>query len=199
MKKILLTFALLSALFCCTENTSKNKALIENAVDETDSSLKGSFGSSRYDNNIIDKVYSELIRHDHALALLDEKILRNREESEKVLQSYRTVLDKSDSFYRDAGLNAGTVTDSLLKKQIGHEIRISSDQYKLDIQKIKSLISRQEDNLNRLNDLYTAFKIRKTLPEIEKYQKAHPLKPDSLGLLIRKQERLINELTQLKQ
>lgn len=198
MKKILLTFALLSALFCCTENTSRNKALIENAVDETDSSLKGSFGSSRYDNNIIDKVYSELIRHDHALALLDEKILRNREESEKVLQSYRTVLDKSDSFYRDAGLNAGTVTDSLLKKQIGHEIRISSDQYKLNIQKIKSLISRHEDNLNRLNDLYTAFKIRITLPEIEKYQKAHPLKPDSLGHLIRKQERLINELTQLK-
>lgn len=45
---------------------------------------------------------------------------------------------------------------------------------------------------------YSAFKIRKTLPEIEKYQNAHPLKTDSLEKFIEKQNKLLIELKNLK-
>jgi len=38
----------------------------------------------------------------------------------------------------------------------------------------------------------------KTLPEIEKYQNAHPLKTDSLETFIKKQNQLLNELKNLK-
>ncbi|WP_159436354.1 hypothetical protein [Chryseobacterium indoltheticum] len=49
-----------------------------------------------------------------------------------------------------------------------------------------------------MNSLYNAFKIKKTLPEIEKYQNAHPLKTDSLNNFINKQNQLLNELKNLK-
>lgn len=49
-----------------------------------------------------------------------------------------------------------------------------------------------------LHDQYIVFKIRKTLPEIEKYQTAHPLKTDNLDAFINKQNKLLEELKKLK-
>ncbi len=75
---------------------------------------------------------------------------------------------------------------------------MSSDQYELKIKNVKNLISQLNTNMERINDLYTIFKIRKTLPEIEKYQNAHPLKTDSLENFVKKQNQLLNELKNLK-
>lgn len=94
MKKILLTIIFI-CLFSCGENKTENNPLVENAVDNTDSSLKGSFGSDR-DENIIDKIYSELIKNDKKLSALDAKILKTYEKSRIVLEHYENVLNKSD-------------------------------------------------------------------------------------------------------
>jgi len=196
MKKTLLITSFI-ILFSCGENKPENKPLVENAVDNTDSSLKGSFGSGR-DENIIDKIYSELIKNDKKLSALDDKILKTYEKSKTVLEHYENVLNKSESYYIDANYQAKTITDSLLKHQIENQIKISSDKYNLKIKNIKNAISLLNKNTEKINDLYNAFKIRKTLPEIEKYQNAHPLKTDSLENFIHKQNQLLNELKNLK-
>lgn len=198
MKKTLLTTTLLILLFSCNENRPENKPLIENAVDNTDSSLKGSFESSRYDDNMIDKIYSELIKNDKKLSALDEKILKIHEEESKVIREYENIFIKSEAYYRDAKNQSNSITDSLLKHQIKNQLKLSADKYDIKVKNMKALISRISKNTETINNVYIVFKIRKTLPEIEKYQNAHPLKTDNLEHLIGKQDQLLNELKNIK-
>lgn len=197
MKKILFSSILSLSLLSCSENKSENKPIIKNAVDNADSSIKGSFESNR-NENMIDNIYSELIKNDKKLSVLDDKITKTNEKLRKVTEQYEYVLNKSESYYRDADYEAKAITDSLLKHQIKNQIKISSDQYDLKIKNVKNLIAQLNKNTERMNDFYTAFKIKKTLPEIEKYQNAHPLKTDSLNNFINKQNTLLNELKNLK-
>jgi len=197
MKKIFFSSILALSLLSCSENKPENKPIIKNAVDNADSSIKGSFESNR-NENMIDNIYSELIKNDKKLSALDDRITKTNEKSRKVTEQYEYVLNKSESYYRDADYEAKAITDSLLKHQIENQIKISSDQYVLKIKNVKNIIAQLNKNTERMNDFYTAFKIKKTLPEIEKYQNAHPLKTDSLNNFINKQNVLLNELKNLK-
>jgi hypothetical protein len=197
MKKILFASALALSILSCKQNESGNAAVAENAVDDTDSSLKGSFESGR-NENMIDKIYSELIKKDKNLKELDEKLFKLNEENRKVLAIYEDILYKSESFYQDAHFQATNVKDSLLKQQLEKEIKISSDNYNQKISKVKELINKVNTNNDHITNLYTAFKIRKTLPEIEKYQNAHPMKTDNLESFIKKQDQLLSELKNIK-
>lgn len=197
MKKTFLTSTLFLLIISCRESRPENKPLVENAVDNADSSLKGSFESSR-ENNMIDKIYSELIKKDKKLSALDDKLSKTYENSLKVIDHYDDVLNKSESYYLDANYQTKTIKDSILKHQVENDIKISSDKYALKIKNVKNLISQLTKNTERMNDYYTAFKIKKTLPEIEKYQNAHPLKTDSLENFINKQNQLLNELKNAK-
>jgi hypothetical protein len=197
MKKILLTFALFLLLFSCNESHTENKPLVENAIDNTDSSIKGSFGSSR-DENSIDRTYYEIIKNDKKLSAFDDQIVKNYENYRKIIATYDNILSKSEAFYRDASYQVNTITDSALKYQTEKQITASSNQYKLKIKNIRILIAALEKNNEKVNNLYTSFKIRKTLPEIAKYQNAHPLKTDSLENFIKKQDQLLDQLKKLK-
>lgn len=197
MKKILIPSTLFLLIFSCSEGRFENKPIVENTVDNTDSSIKGSF-SSRDNDNMIDKIYSELIKNDKKLSALDDRMLKSYDNQKKILEYYNVVLDKSEDYYRDAYYQTNTVTDSLLKNQLKSQIKLNAEKYDLKIKNVKTLISQLTTNSERINDLYTAFKIRKTLPEIEKYQNAHPLKTDSLETFMKKQNQLLNELKKLK-
>ncbi|KMQ58923.1 hypothetical protein ACM40_18335 [Chryseobacterium sp. BLS98] len=198
MKKILFTAILALSIISCKENESGNAGAVENAVDDTNSSIKGSFESGRSEN-MIDKIYSELAKKDKNLKELDEKLVKLNEESRKVLAAYDEILNKSESFYQDAHFQATSVKDSLLKQHLEKEITISSDSYNQKISKVKELIDKVNTNNDHIANLYTAFKIRKTLPEIEKYQNAHPLKTDNLESFIKKQNVLLDELKKLSE
>lgn len=75
---------------------------------------------------------------------------------------------------------------------------MSSVQYNSKLKNVKNLILQLDKNTEKINDFYNTFKIRKTLPEIEKYHNAHPLKTDSLINFINKQNMLLNELKNMK-
>lgn len=197
MKKVLFASVLALSLLSCKENKSRNAPAVENAVDNAESSVSSSLKDYR-NENMVDKIYSELIKNDKNLKALDDKIIKVSQESGKVLAIYGETLRKSESFYIDAHNQAASVKDSLLKQQLEKEITISSNKYDLKTSKVKELIAKVNQNSDSINNLYTAFKIRKTLPEIEKYQNAHPLKTDSLENFINKQNQLLNELKNLK-
>ncbi|MFN1216297.1 hypothetical protein ACKW6Q_04845 [Chryseobacterium kwangjuense] len=197
MNKIFFASALMLSLLSCKENQSRNTPVVENAVDNAESSVSGSLKSYRK-GDMVDQIYSELVRNDKNLKALDDKIIAIDEESRKVLAVYGETLRKSESFYLDAHNQAASVKDSLLKQQLDKEIKMSSDKYDLKISKVKELIAKVNANSDTINNLYTAFKIRKTIPEIEKYQKAHPLKTENLENLINKQNQLLNELKNTK-
>lgn len=197
MKKIFLTASLILFLFSCTENKSGNNPLADNAVDHTESSISGSFKKSR-NEHMIDQIYYELIKDDNKLKALDDRINKTNQEANAVISKYDKILENSESYYRDALYHTSSITDSLMKQDITKLITNSSDRYNLKIQNVKNLIALVNTNEEKMNNLYIIFKIKKTLPEIEKYQNAHSLKPDSLNTFINKQNKLLNELKNLK-
>lgn len=197
MKKILYIISLVALLISCKENNSENAPIADNLVDHAESSVSGSFKSGR-GGDMIDQIYSELIKNDNNLKVLDDKISDANREAIQVIFKYKEVLDKSESYYHDAQYHTDAISDSILKNELTKSIKASSDQYSLKVKNIKDLISQIDVNEKKMNDLYTAFKIRKTLPEIEKYQQAHPLKTDQLNIFINKQNTLLKELKNLK-
>lgn len=197
MKKILFSFILALSVLSCSENKSENKPLVENAVDNADSSVKSSFESGR-GKNIVHEIYSELMRNDKNLQAIDHKIANINEETEKVTSQYNDVIDKNEAYYTDANALTTAISDTILKKEISKEIKASSEKYQLKTKHIKDLIEQVGKNRVKLHDQYVIFQIKKTLPEIEKYQNAHPLKTDSLNNFINKQNQLLNELKNLK-
>lgn len=84
MKKILIPSTLFLLIFSCSEGRFENKPIVENTVDNTDSSIKGSF-SSRDNDNMIDKIYSELIKNDKKLSALDDRMLKSYDNQKKFL------------------------------------------------------------------------------------------------------------------
>lgn len=197
MKKILYIISLVALLISCKENNSENAPIADNLVDHAESSVSGSFKSGR-GGDMIDQIYSELIKNDNNLKVLDDKISDANREAIQVIFKYKEILDKSESYYHDAQYHTDAISDSILKNGLTKSIKASSDQYSLKVKNIKDLISQIDVNEKKMNDLYTAFKIRKTLPEIEKYQQAHPLKTDQLNIFINKQNTLLKELKNLK-
>jgi hypothetical protein len=197
MKKIIFTSALALSLFSCTENKPENP-LADNAVDNAESSVSTSFKSYRGNETTVDNIYFELIKNDKKLTELDSRIIKTFEESGKALAQYKNILNTSASFYQDATYQTKNIKDTLVKIQIEKEIQASSDQYDLKVKNITDRINLITKNNETLTNLYTAFKIRKTLPEIEKYQNAHPLKTDSLDSFISRQNKLLEELKTLK-
>lgn len=196
MKKILFASALAILFFSCKENKSENLQVIDNAIDNT-GSLKASSLYSR-DINMVYQIYGELLKNDQKLKTLDDKIKNINEETEKVISPYDNILGKTEMYYENANALTRAIHDSILKTEIEKEIKASSEKYHIKIKRIRDLIREVNKNREQLHDQYVAFQIKKTLPEIEKYQNAHPLKTDDLDHFINKQNQLLNELKNLK-
>ncbi|WP_241676839.1 hypothetical protein [Chryseobacterium sediminis] len=111
---------------------------------------------------------------------------------------YSSIISNSEDYYLIAKNEAKSINDSVLRKEMMNLITESSDKYYLKVQKIKELKSKINRNKQSIYSVYAALKIRKTLPEIEKYQNAHPLKTDSLNQFINKQKQLLEELKKIK-
>lgn len=197
MKKRLFASLLVISVLSCKENKHHTEPIVENAVDQSESSVSSSFKRAPSES-MVNRTYYELIKNDKALKALDEKIEKVYKETRNTLAVYEEILSVSETFYYDAHNQAKTITDSLLKQQIEKEIKINSDAYDVKTKHIRDIITRINTNKEAIDNLYTAFKIRKTLPEIEKYQKGHPLKADSLNAVINKQNKLLEEIKNLK-
>ncbi|MDR6486876.1 putative nucleic acid-binding Zn-ribbon protein [Chryseobacterium vietnamense] len=202
MKKILFASAVVLSLLSCSENKSRQAPTVENAVDNAESSVSGAIKkNTRYssrEGNLVHEIYQELIKNDKALQDLDKRITIINQETEDAMTEYDDVIQKSETYYNDATALSNSVTDSVTKKQIEKEIKTSSEKYDIKTQTIRDLIAKIKANRTKVHDQYVVFKIRKTLPEIEKYQNAHPLKTDSLNQFVNKQNKLLEELKNLK-
>lgn len=197
MKKIFFASVMTLSLLSCRDNKSVNSP-VDNVIDNAGSSASGSLKSYRGDELTVNRIYFELIKNDKNLTALNTKIENTFEETEKTLAVYKNILNTSTSYYQDAHQQTKSITDSLVRQQVEKEIMASSEQYNLNVKNIKERIDLINKNNETLTSLYTTFKIRKTLPEIEKYQNAHPLQKDSLDHFVNKQNSLLDELKNLR-
>nr|WP_315032111.1 hypothetical protein [uncultured Chryseobacterium sp.] len=196
MKKILFASVLTLSMISCRENKPQDDDLVGQAAENTESSIPIKRLSKTQD--ILNGIYYEKIKDDEELKKLDKKILSIQEDAHKIQDIYTKIISNSEDYYLIAEHQAKGINDSILRKEIIDIVKISSDKYSLKVQKIKDLKHKINQNKQYIYSYYGAFKIRKTLPEIEKYQKAHPLKTDSLDQFTSKQNQLLQELKNIK-
>jgi len=195
MKKTLLTSSLFLLLFSCTENKPENKLIVENAVENAESKSYSRYSKGQ---NIIDGIYNEQIKDDEKLKDFQKRFLSIQNDSEIMKHLYDDITRSSQNYYSDAETRAKNIMDSTLQKEVLNLLKNSSEKYDTKINKLNALKIQINLNFIELNSFYDAYKIKKTLPEIEKYQDTHPLKTDSLENFVNKQNQLLEELKKLK-
>ena len=200
MKKLLYVSCAF-VLFSCSENGNRNSKSNNpnNVIEEAESSASSSLSKSgsRYGGNMVDDIFGALLDKDENLKKLDEKILNLQKESSKVISENEKVISKSAIYYVDAKSKTESISDSLTKKGALEMIKQSSDRFDLKTQKLRELLAQAKLNGQKIDDSYTIFKIKKTIPEIEKYQNDNPIELNNLNNYINRQTQLLAELQKL--
>ncbi|TDX86798.1 hypothetical protein [Epilithonimonas xixisoli] len=196
MKKTFLFLSLILSVYSCKENNSDKNEIVEKAAENTESNFSIKRMSKSQD--ILNGIYSELLKNDAELQKLDEKI-NSIQNDGKILKNINSdIVSNSDDYYLLAKNSAKSIQDSIMRKEILGLVENSSDKFSVNKNKLEELKKQVRLNNNRIFSFYQALKIRRTIPEIEKYQKAHPLNTDSLNQFINKQNQLLNELKNMK-
>ncbi|WP_144282681.1 hypothetical protein [Chryseobacterium echinoideorum] len=190
MNKLSIISLVIFLLFSCKENEA------DNAVENAQS--KVSYTRYSKGKTMLDAIYLEQIKNDENLKAIDNRINMLYEDSQKIKNINQEITDKSTEYYLDATSAAKRIIDSSLRKQTIEMVNESIARYHLKQKKLNDLQVKMNYNNQLVYSEYNSFKIRKTLPEIEKYQNAHPLKTDSLEKFIEKQKQLLRKLKSLK-
>jgi len=164
--KILTSFILLSIISC---EQKENEKKIPDALNDDKISVSGSFRS--YDENIVEKLYSEILKNDKELQNLDNEIQNSFDKSHNIRKELYSYDDKSKNYYSTAINGTKSINDSILKKKLVELVRDSETKYNINVSKIKKLTGIIESNNASITDNYTFFKTSLTIPIIEKYQK----------------------------
>ncbi|WP_267402989.1 MULTISPECIES: hypothetical protein [unclassified Chryseobacterium] len=196
MKKILLSSALFLLIISCKENNNTDRNIVEKAAENTESSFPIKRLSKS--QSIMDGIYSEKIKDDSKLLELDKRFQAIQNDSRIMKDLYDNVIKSSEDYYADAERRAKNIRDSALQKEVLNLLKNSSEKYDVKLNKLNELKVQINLNFIQLSSFYDAYKIKKTLPEIENYQDSHPLDTDSLESFIKKQNQLLNELKNLK-
>lgn len=194
MKKIIILLCGFTIIACNDKVETRTNA-DENAVENSSISLSSKMRGSK---DMVEDIYNEILKTDKSLEELDQKINKLQSESDRVSNENIESIGKSKSYYATANNRAKQINDSLLKKETLNLIQISENKFKAKIEKFETLKSQINDNLIKINDEYLAFKIRKTLPEVEAYQNSHPLQINNLNAFINQQYNLLKEIKYYK-
>ena len=191
-------------LFSCKENSSIKKksdsaAEPTNVVENIDTKSTDPFQKTyRTNAGMVEDVYNQLVLSDKNLAKLDTQIKNLNTKTNEVINVYQTVLSNSDRYYKDAHEKTANFQDSLLRKKVDSVMSTSANKYNEQTTNVKKYIAAAKSNMAVINDNYMSFKLYKTLPEIEKYQKTNSFDLTNLNTLMSEQNKLLTDLKNTK-
>ncbi|MBK8089577.1 MAG: hypothetical protein IPK31_17540 [Chitinophagaceae bacterium] len=168
--KLLLSFFLL-LLISCSQNkpAPQQQNNVPKALEEKSAAF--SVVSKRYDNDIVQSLYNELLKEDKDLQKFEDGIEKINSDKPDSLEYFHSFVDKNSSYYSSADRYLSSIKDSVLKNRIKQILAESNTRFESGLTQHKNLIQQIETKENQLADLHFAVKIIKTLPVIEKYQR----------------------------
>ena len=198
MKKLITIISIVSLISCNKE--ARTEAIPKNETDKVilkDNDIKSFSRYSNDNNSLIEKIYYKIIENDQNLTKLDEEISKLNDESREYKRSLDDILQKPDDYYKDAKYRTKFLKDSLLKKEILKLIESNEKNFTKNTSVLKGKMKQTNLNTISINELYSIYKIRKTLPAIEDFQKTIP-DNKKIDSIINEQEKLIQQLKSLK-
>lgn len=168
--KLLLSFSIL-LLISCSQN--KPAPQQQNNVPKALEAKSADFSvvSKRYDNDIVQSLYDELLKEDKDLSKFEDGIEKTNSDKPDSLEYFHSFVDKNSSYYSSADRYLSSIKDSVLKNRIKQILAESNTRFESGLTQHKNLIQQIETKENQLADLHFAVKIIKTLPVMEKYQR----------------------------
>lgn len=180
MKKVIsypFLVGLCGFLFSCeSEPKSKEAKIVEDAAKEVKvvEDVSSSFGS-RYDHDIVNDLYKQLLKEDKELTELEvttNELLEKENDVEDVFKHYNS---RSTDYYLSAQNHINSISDSLLKQKYTDLILKSQTNYKFKIRDLEKIINSNDLKVLQIEDLRHILKLTTTLAFLEKYQdKAKP-------------------------
>lgn len=140
------------------------------ALQEKSSSNDIGFSKSRYEDDLVEKLYSELLEKDPGLKKLERTIEDLNEQKSDSAVNFEKFDSKNTSYYNAALQHIGRISDSVLQLKIKALIDNSLSSYSKKIAGHKNLVSLVNSRDITLQNLHILLKIVKTLPMMEKYQ-----------------------------
>ncbi len=200
MKNFILLPLISLSFLACNEKSSVKKTDAkknDNVVEEVGKSaidpFQNSYKSSG-NNSMVEDIYQQIIVNNKELTKLDTQIKNINTKTAEVTKEYEDVLSKSSDYYHDALSKTKKFKDSLLQKKIDSMIAVSAENYTSKNQELISKLQLAQEQLKTINDRYEAFKIKKSLYEIEKYQNDNTFDLKSIKELIDEQNEILRSL-----
>ncbi|MBA4853003.1 hypothetical protein [Emticicia sp. BO119] len=181
MKKVIsyICLAGLCTFLLSCENKSKSKEdkVVEDAVKEikvVEDASSSSFGS-RYNYDVVNELYKELLKEDKALTDLEAGTNELLEKKKDTDESFNRYDSKSQNYYHSAQSHLNSLRDSVLKQKYSSLILKSQEKYSYKVADLLKIIASSNLKTLQIEDLRKILKLTTTLAYIEKYQdKAKP-------------------------
>lgn len=175
MKLIYFSFLIISIVFFSCDN---KQSVPENKQQETPKALQtdnessgGSYISKkRYDNDLAEELYNELLEKNAALRSLEKGIEKLKDDNKDSAVLFNTFDSKNNSYYSSANMHIGAIKDSVVKERIRQIIDNSLSKYKTKIAAHNNLVAAINTKDITLDDLHIVLKLSQTFRMMEQYQ-----------------------------
>ena len=167
INRLIICLSILMLSSCLNKPTSENDKISKTLNDE---SLSINVLSKRPYDDLVEKLYEDLIKHTPELNDLEIKINAIKESETDSTKKFENYNGKNLRYYGNAQGISGGIKDSILRERVKLMISKSESKYKESTLKQIGLLKEIEAKKTSLNDLHVILKIIKTLPLIEKYQ-----------------------------
>ncbi len=195
MKGLIYSVSGLFLMISCGDNsilsTTKEKDVIAKVGSE-------SFERYSKGSSLLDGIYFELVKDDKNLLALEQAMDDLNKNKLKSLADADNIMDKPNQYFAEIDAFIPNIKDSLLRKEIEAVYRTAKNNNTKRRADLDGMKSRIKEDQKQINDIYTAFKIKKTIPIIEKYQEQNPINIEDLNKIIDEQKKHLEEVKKLK-
>jgi len=164
--------------------------------DEKSRSTEFSY-SKRGSLNLIEELYEELEENNTALEQLANDMELLKDKKDDSIARFEKYDSKSSRYYADVKSYINQIQDTILKNRVHQLIEESRRQYQQLTAAHKQAITTLETKELRLRDFYTVLKITRTAALIGNYQRQAITPLQSLSLVAREHDQLINRTDKL--
>lgn len=148
---------------------------------------------SRYDYDIITKLYEEAIEKNEKLEELDEKIKAIFEKPEDELEQWKEYLEVSNSYFRSASSHVNLIQDSTLRESSKALFMDFEAQFEASIKAHLDHVESMEKRKLNLQDQLVLLKLFVTKPMIMRFQENEKPNLEQFKQVIKEYDGLIDE------
>lgn len=180
MKSSFLAIIFATGLLACQANDSHSSATTSATKEETPEALQGSdmyelknSMRGKYEDNLVDELYEEVVSKDLELRALEKALEMNARQKEMLQQQFTRYDNKSSRYYSSADRLLSSLQDSLLKQKMQLLINANQQNYSSQTSSLQQLLAASTVKSASIEEYHTVLKITKTLPFLATYQKNH--------------------------